>query len=81
MLISFLTGFFNSAYLFATSRVFSLLNSLSKMDYIISFSLGYSVWSYSDLHRLIIDTVPSASPIAAIEPITEMEVKGESDTF
>jgi len=51
------------------------------MVYMISFSFGCKVWSYKLLHSDIIETVPSASPIAAIDCITEIEVSGESDIF
>jgi hypothetical protein len=43
---SFFTSFGPPPKRLETSRVFSLRNSLSKMVYITSFSLGYKVWSY-----------------------------------
>jgi hypothetical protein len=49
---------------FIISRFFSLLNSLSNIYCITSFSFG--VVSYRDLHSYIIDTVPSESPMAAL---------------
>ena len=53
------------------SKFFSLLNSLSKMVCITSFSLA--VVSYKGLHNYIIDTVPSASPMLQAIPATTSE--------
>jgi hypothetical protein len=57
-------GLASFASFFIISRFFSLLNSLSKIVYITSFS--FKVVSYNGLHNYIMETVPSASPIAAI---------------
>jgi len=66
----------SAASFLAISRFFSLLNSLSKIYPIISFSFG--VVSINDLQSCKTETVPSASPTAARCWLIEIELNGES---